>query len=112
MTADGPHAGDPLPKRRRRNTAGTPTPAGDVTFIRVPRPPDSAMNRDRPISDLIKAQLAHIHHAESARLPKEKRDGRRPEDIRTESEAASYIATVTSVLHPKGRKKPRRKPRS
>jgi hypothetical protein len=48
-----------------------------------------------------------MHHAESARLPKEKRDGRRPEDIHTEAEAASYIAAVTSVLHPKRRRKPR-----
>ena len=84
-------------------------PAGDVAFIRIPRPPASAMNKDRPISDLIKAQLLHIQHAESARLPKHKRDGRRPEDIHTEGEAASYIAAVTRILHPQGRK--RSKPR-
>ena len=84
-------------------------PAGDVTFIRIPRPPASAMNKDRPISDLIKAQLKHIQHAESARLPQHKRDGRKPEDIRTEAEAASYIAAVTRLMHPQGRKKSKRK---
>jgi hypothetical protein len=84
----------------------------DVTCIRIPVPPASAMNKDRPISDLIKAQLLHIHHAESARLPRHKRDGRTPADIRTEAEAASYIASVTAVLHPEGRKKPKRRKRS
>jgi hypothetical protein len=86
-----------------------PMPPGDYTSIRVPLPPASAFRKDRPISDLIKAHLQHISHAESARLPKEKRDGRRAEDIRTEGEAASYIAAVTRVLHPRGRKRSRRK---
>jgi hypothetical protein len=76
-----------------------------VTFISVPKPPASAFNKDRPIGCLLQAQLRHIHHAESARLPKEKRDGRLPEDIRTEGEAASYIAAVTKILHPQRRKK-------
>ncbi len=89
-----------------------PLPPGDYTSIRVPLPPASAFRKDRPISDLIKAHLEHIHHAESARLPKEKRDGRRPEDIHTEGEAAAYIAAVTRTLHPKGRKRARRKPGS
>ena len=99
------------PKKRRR---GSPKriapPAGDVTFISVPKPPASAFNKDRPIGCLLQAQLRHIHHAESARLPKEKRDGRRPEDIHTEAEAASYIAAVTSVLHPQRRRKSRSRP--
>jgi len=85
-------------------------PPGDYTAIRIPVPPASAMNKDRHISSLIQAQLEHIHHAESARLPKEKRDGRRPEDIRTEAEAASYIAAVTRILHPQRRKKSSKKP--
>jgi hypothetical protein len=87
-------------------------PAGDYTAIRIPIPPASAMNRDRPISSLIKAQLLHIQHAESARLPKAKRVGVKLEDIHTEAEAAAYIAAVTRVLHPQGRKKSRPKPRS
>jgi hypothetical protein len=96
------------PKKRKRGTADRITPpAGDVTFISVPKPPASAFNKDRPVGCLIRAQLQHIHHAESARLPKAKRDGRGPEDIHTEAEAASYIAAVTSVLHPKHRRKPR-----
>jgi hypothetical protein len=83
--------------------------AGEKTIINVPRPPASAMNRDRPISSLIHAQLQHIHHAESARVPKHKRDGRLPDDIHTEAEAASYIAAITKLLHPQGRKKSKRR---
>ena len=93
-------------KKRKRTTGGRITPpAGDLTFISVPKPPASAFNKDRPIGCLLQAQLRHIHLAESARLPKEKRDGRLPEDIRTEGEAASYIAAVTKILHPQRRKK-------
>jgi hypothetical protein len=70
------------------------------------------MKRDRPISSLIKNQLLHIQHAESARLPKDKRVGVKLEDIQTEAQAAAYIAAVTRVLHPQGRKKSSRKMRS
>jgi hypothetical protein len=75
--------------------------------IRVPIPPATAFNKDRPAGCLIRAQLQHFHHAESARLPKEKRDGRSPEDIRTEAEAADYIGKITKLLHPQRRSKPR-----
>jgi hypothetical protein len=75
--------------------------------IRVPKPPASAFNKNRPAGCLIQAQLRHFHHAESARLPKEKRDGRSPEDIRTEAEAADYIGKITKLLHPQRRRKPR-----
>ncbi len=97
---------------RARNAAKARAPQldGEVTYISIPHPPPAAMNKNRPISDLIKAQLRHVQHAESARLPKEKRDGRLPKDIHTEAEAASYIAAVTKILHPQGRKRSRKKP--
>lgn len=101
---------NPASKRRRKSIGlRAPKLAGDYTAIRIPIPPASAMNRDRQISSLIKTQLQHIQHAESARLPKEKRVGVKLEDIHTEAEAAAYIAAVTRVLHPQGRKKSRRK---
>ncbi|MGB6688226.1 MAG: hypothetical protein WBE76_10325 [Terracidiphilus sp.] len=103
--------------RKKRKTAGKRGPMatlkaasalpGDYTSIRVPIPLASAFNKDRPAGLLLQAQLRHFHHAESARLPKEKRDGRRPEEIRTESEAAAYIAKITKLLHPQRRRKPR-----
>lgn len=97
-------------RKRGALTKSASMPVGDYISIRVPLPPASAFNRDRPITSLIQAQLRHIHHAESARLPKEKRDGRHPEEIHTEAEAASYIAAVTRVLHPRGRKKSKPQP--
>jgi len=91
---------------RATNQSNSSLP-GDYTSIRVPIPPTSAFNKDRPAGCLLQAQLRHFHHAESARLPKEKHDGRRPEDIRTEAEAAAYIAKITKLLHPQRRRKPR-----
>ena len=107
-------AGSNVASKRGRRTIGLSTPklGGECTVIHIPIPPASAMNKDRPISSLIKAQLLHIQHAESARLPKEKRVGVKLEDIHTEAEAAAYIAAVTRVLHPQGRKRSRPKPRS
>ena len=93
-------------KRRAANDSNAPLP-GDYLSIRVPIPPASAFNNDRPAGCLLQAQVRHFHHAESARLPKEKRDGRRSEEIRTEAEAAAYIAKITGILHPQRRRKPR-----
>jgi hypothetical protein len=99
-------------KRKRGSPKGIAPPTGDITFISVPKPPPSAFNKNRRAGCLIKAQLLHIQRAESARLPKEKRVGVKLEDIHTEAEAAAYIAAVTRILHPQGRKKSRPKPRS
>ena len=85
---------------------------GDYTSIPAPIPPPSALNKNRPAGCLLLAQVRHFHYAESARLPKENRDGRRPEDIRTEAEAAAYIAKITKLLHPQGYKRPKQKPSS
>jgi len=97
-----PGKGGPLATIQRNSSL-----SGDYMSIRVPIPPASAFNKDRPAGCLLQAQLRHFHHAESARLPKEKRDGCRPEDIRTEAEAAAYIAKITKLLHPQRRRKPR-----
>jgi len=104
---------NPARKRRQRAVGlSISMPTGDYTAIRIPIPPASAMNKDRPISSLIQAQLLHIQHAESARLPKEKRVGVKLEDIHTEAEAASYIAAITKLLHPQRRKRSRPRPTS
>jgi hypothetical protein len=84
--------------------------AGEKTVIKVPRPPASAFNPARPISSLISSQLQQIRHAESARVAKHKRGGKLPADLRTESDAAAYIAAVTKVLHPQRRKKSKPRP--
>lgn len=95
--------------KRKAPAAGVRYPQGEVTFVRIPKPPLSAMNKKRPISDLIKAQLRHIQHAESGRLPKEERSGIKIEKIRTEAQAAAYIAAVTKLLHPQGFKKSKKR---
>jgi hypothetical protein len=97
----------PTLKRSRAKKTALPRPPAEVTVIEVPRPPAAAINKNRPISELIKAQLQHIRHAESGRLPKHKRSGVKLEDIRTEAEAAKYIRGITQLLHPQGQKKSR-----
>ena len=110
MTKAKPETSQPGKRKRAAIEKSTPQLAGEYVSIRVPLPPASAFNRDRPITSLIQSQLQHVHHAESSRLPKHKRAGIKLEDIRTEAEAASYIAAVTKVLHPKGRKKVKPQP--
>jgi hypothetical protein len=65
--------------------------------IRVPRPPAEAFNKDRRISDLIRAQVNHFKHVEH-KLPPEQRRTIPQHGITTEAEAAKYIAAMTEVL--------------
>jgi hypothetical protein len=99
-------ASKPTPKHpRAAKKQSMPRPAGEVIVIEVPRPAATTINKNRPISELIKAQLQHFRHAESARLPKHKRSDVKIEEIRTEAEAAKYIREITHLLHPQRRKK-------
>jgi len=66
-------------------------------LIRVGAPPKSAFNQDRPISDLIRSQVEHLKHVEE-RLTPEQRSMLPGDEIRTEAEAAKYIAAMTAVL--------------
>lgn len=95
---------------RPRRTARAAQPEGEVLRIDVPHPPASAMNPNRPVTELIKAQLRHIRHAESGRLPKHKRSDIKLEDIRTEAQAAAYIRSVTKLLHPPRRSRKKTAP--
>jgi hypothetical protein len=110
MTKAKPHTNEPGKRSRGAIEESTPQLAGEYVSIRIPLPPASAFNRDRPITSLIQSQLQHVRHAESSRLPKHKHVGIKLEDIRTEAQAAAYIAAVTKVLHPKGRKKAKSQP--
>jgi hypothetical protein len=65
--------------------------------IHVPRPSPEAFNRNRPISDLIKAQLKHLQEVER-KLEPGLRSTFEVEKITTESDAARYIAHMTRVL--------------
>lgn len=69
-----------------------------MTIIRVPKPPKSALNKDRPISSLLKTQIRHLQEAEF-RLPARAQTDIYINAIKTEGEAADYIRQVTANLH-------------
>lgn len=69
-----------------------------TTKITLPPLPDSAMNKDRPVSGLLKAQILHLHEAER-RLPLRHHTDIYINAIKTEGEAAEYIRAVTEAIH-------------
>jgi hypothetical protein len=68
-----------------------------MTIIKVPRPPRSASDPDRPISSLLKTQIEHLHEADK-RLPLRYRTEIYVNAIKTEAEAARYIREVTEAI--------------
>ena len=70
-----------------------------MTLIHVPIPDvKSAMNPDRPVNALLKAQVQHLHDAER-NLPVRYRTDIYINAIKTEGEAAEYIGQVTTAIH-------------
>jgi hypothetical protein len=65
--------------------------------ILVPGPPKEAFNKNRRVSDLIRAQVNHLKHIE-AKLPANLRQGIPQHPIVTEDDAAQYIAPMTRLL--------------
>jgi hypothetical protein len=68
--------------------------------IHVPGPPKEAFNKNRPISDLIRAQVNHLKHVEAS-LPADQRSKIPQHEISTESDAANYIAAMTHLFQSK-----------
>src|SRR5213075_1649047 len=62
-----------------------------MTRIKVPKPPRSAFNPDRPASSLLRAQILHLEHALG--VPESP-----PNKRWTEGAAARYIAELTARL--------------
>jgi hypothetical protein len=58
----------------------------------------AAMNPDRPVNALLKAQVRHLHEAER-NLPLQHRTDIYINAIKTEGEAAEYIRQVTNAIH-------------
>jgi hypothetical protein len=77
-----------------------------MTVIKVPRPPQSAFNKNRPVSALLKNQILHLHEVEK-KFPPAHHSGMYINAITTEGEAADYIRKVTARLHPEGAKRVR-----
>ena len=69
-----------------------------MTVIKVPKPPQSAYDPNRPISALLKMQVEHLFEAER-KLPTRYRSEVYINAIRTEGEAANYIRVVTEAIH-------------
>jgi hypothetical protein len=65
--------------------------------IHVPGPPKEAFNKNRRVSDLIRAQVKHLKHIES-KLPPDLRQRIPQHPIVTEDDAARYIAPMTRLL--------------
>jgi len=69
-----------------------------MTVIHVPRPDvKSAMDSDRPVNTLLKAQIQHLRDAER-NLPLRHRTDIYVNAIKTEGEAAEYIRQVTEAI--------------
>ena len=66
--------------------------------IKVPKPGKGSFNKDRPISDLLRSQMRHLHEVEKT-LPHYHRSGKDVEALKTEGEASEYIRTMTARLH-------------
>ena len=69
-----------------------------MATIHVPRPKRSSMNSTRRASSLLLTQAEHMHSAEK-RLPHRYRTEIYVNAIKTEGEAAEYIARVTAAIH-------------
>jgi hypothetical protein len=69
-----------------------------MVLVRVPKPPKSAYDPDRPMSSLLRSQIEHLQEAE-AKLPLKYCSTIYAKAIRTEGEAARYIRDVTEAIH-------------
>ncbi|HEY6339777.1 MAG TPA: hypothetical protein VIW68_14900 [Candidatus Sulfotelmatobacter sp.] len=67
-------------------------------MIKIPKPPKSSYDPDRPVSGLLKAQILHLQEVEQ-RLPQRHQSDIYINAIKTEGEAAEYIRHVTEALH-------------
>ena len=56
-----------------------------MALIRVPKPPRSAYDPDRPVSSLLKSQIDHLREAES-KLPLRYRSEQYVKAVRTEGD--------------------------
>lgn len=71
-----------------------------MKFIAVPKTPKSAFNKNRQISELLRAQVNQAH---AQLLDWIKHNvWQDPSEIRTEQEAADFVRMVSRVLHPEG----------
>jgi hypothetical protein len=68
-----------------------------MTLIRIPRPPKSSSNPNRPLNSNIRAQLRQFQHVEAS-LPSDLRTDIYVNAIETEREAGVYIREMTETI--------------
>jgi hypothetical protein len=66
--------------------------------VRVPKPPRSAFNKERPASRLLLDQMIHAASALAAHL--KTLDNRTAKEPVTEELAGHFVRLATSILHP------------
>ena len=84
--------------------------------VPIPKPPQSAFNKNRDAGTLLKAQTVHLRHALAKHLEKVARHlnkvaallARDISEIKTEGDVGEYASRVTALLHPHTRKQPRK----
>jgi ArsR family metal-binding transcriptional regulator len=69
-----------------------------ATKVILPLVPKGALNKNRAVSGLLKAQILHLHEAER-RLPLRHHTDIYINAIKTEGEAAEYIRRVTEAIY-------------
>jgi hypothetical protein len=74
-----------------------------MAVIKVPKPSQSAFDKNRPVSALLRNQILHLQEVER-KFPPSRHSGIYINEIKTEGEAADYIRRVTAQLHPEGAK--------
>lgn len=74
-----------------------------MSVVTFPKPSKKAYNPNRPLekNQLILTQVEHFHHVDQ-RLPEEFQTHVNLQEIKTEGEAAAYIARVTRAIHESG----------
>jgi len=71
-----------------------------MKIVRIPRTPASAFDKNRPASELLKAQVRHARAVDMTLSP-ERRTAAAEPAVGTEQEAAEYVGQVTKQLNPK-----------
>src|SRR5215470_18942207 len=67
-------------------------------IVRVPKPPGSAFDKERPASRLLLDQMIHVASALSTYL--RTLDNRAAQKPITEEQAGHFVGLATSILHP------------
>src|SRR5690349_11956480 len=64
------------------------------SVLQIPKPPSSAFNKNRPVSELLWAHVEHLAAAVKRDIDDERRA------VRTEGDASAFIQKYTAMLHP------------